>query len=239
MTEQKLPMEKLLEASEVAVLRDEVSALVRDRRHEEALERLYDLRELTPDEPDVMNSIKQMKEFLITRYAKALGGLDTVAGPIPVKAARSPEAMSLVRLIDGVATYDDVARTSSLGRFRTLQLLCELYGVESDYKRAQQRRPTVEFAPRPRVEAKAVEAKAVEARGVEAKAPEVEAPSEAKPIETKPSDSFESLFQRATHAYLMRHYDEAEAAFKACQALRPEDGRVRVNLERLAARKSP
>lgn len=229
MTEEKLPTEKSLVAGQITSLRDEVSALVRDRRHEEALERLYDLRELTPNEPEVMNSIKQMKEFLITRYAKALGGLDNVAGPIPVKAARSPEAMSLVRLIDGIATYDDVARTSSLGRFRTLQLLCELYGVESDYKRTQQRRPTVEFAPRPRVEAKAVEAKA----------PEVEAPIEAKPIEAKPIDSFESLFQRATHAYLMRHYDEAEAAFKACQALRPEDGRVRVNLERLAARKSP
>lgn len=125
----------------VASLKSQVALLVREGRHEEALEKLYELSALMPEATDVQASLEQVKEFFVTRYAKALGGLDQIAPTEPVRQLRSPEAIAVQRLANGRATYEDVLRSSSLGRVRTLQLLCELYGSDEVYALATRGRP--------------------------------------------------------------------------------------------------
>jgi hypothetical protein len=49
----------------------------------------------------------------------------------------------------------------------------------------------------------------------------------------------ESLFARATEAYLSGDLPEAERLYEACLSLRPEDWRVQNNLKKLRARSSP
>lgn len=127
----------------VASLKSQVALLVREGRHEEALEKLYELSALMPEATDVQASLEQVKEFFVTRYAKALGGLDQIAPTEPVRHLRSPEAIAVQRLANGRATYEDVLRTSTLGRVRTLQLLCELYGSDEVYALATRGRPRV------------------------------------------------------------------------------------------------
>ncbi len=112
---------------EATAMRADVVRLVRDRRYEEALSVLYAARAESPNDKDLQTSIQQIKEFLVGSYAKRLGGLDRVAGPIPVTAARSPDALLVARYVDGTSTFDDISRTCPLGRVRTLQVLVELY----------------------------------------------------------------------------------------------------------------
>lgn len=108
-------------------MRADVVRLVRQRRYEEALALLYQALSAAPGERELVASIAQIKEFLAVSCAKRLGGLDRVAGPIPLSAATSPDAMLVARYIDGVSTFEDISRVCPLGRLRTLQVLVTLY----------------------------------------------------------------------------------------------------------------
>ena len=74
----------------VALVRSDVLVLLREKRYEEALERLYRARSDTPDSAELQRSIEQVKEFLVGAYAKRLGGLDRVAQPVAPAQRRSP-----------------------------------------------------------------------------------------------------------------------------------------------------
>lgn len=50
------------------------------------------------------------------------------------------------------------------------------------------------------------------------------------------SDGYDELFKRATAAYLRRSYEEALEYFQACASMRPDDRRVRHNIEKLQER---
>ncbi len=108
-------------------VRHEVVRLVRERKYEEALALLYSARAESPDSKELLASIQQIKEFLVGSYAKKLGGLDRVAGPLPSSAPRFPDALLVARYIDGVSTFDDIRRSCPLGQLRTLQVLVALY----------------------------------------------------------------------------------------------------------------
>lgn len=127
----------------VAFLRQRVEELVRAGAHDEALERLYELSALLPSDADIHASLEHVKEFLVMRYARALGGLDKIPSAMPVREIRSAEAIPIRHLANGRASYDDIVRASSLGRIRTLQLLCELYGDDNALALARKGRPRV------------------------------------------------------------------------------------------------
>lgn len=114
-------------APQAAALRAEVVRLVREKKYEEALAQLYAARAEDPDNKELRASIQQIKEFLVGSYAKRLGGLDRIAGPLPHGAPRFPDALLVARYIDGSSTFDDIRRSCPLGQLRTLQVLVALY----------------------------------------------------------------------------------------------------------------
>ena len=92
-----------------ALVRADILVLLREKRYEDALARLYQARSESPDSAELQKGIDQVKEFLIGAYAKRLGGLDQIAVPIPPAAGRTPDVVLLSRYIDGVSTYGDLA----------------------------------------------------------------------------------------------------------------------------------
>jgi hypothetical protein len=111
-------------------VRQQVVALMKDERHEEALAILYRARSTDPDNPELRRSIDHLKAYLIGGYATRLGGLDRVVPPLPEAATRTANTLLLARYIDGSTTFGDVAELHPLGQLRTLQLLVKLYGIE-------------------------------------------------------------------------------------------------------------
>lgn len=239
-------------------LRGDVVRLVRERRYEEALALLYQARGEDPQNRELQASILQIKEFLIGAYAKKLGGLDRVAGPVPVAAGRSPEALLVVRYVDGTATFDDVARTCPLGRLRTLQILVSLYrGAESESARdgagagsGRLRRAEADDAaldvPDAMVAAVATEPPPPTLRAQDegdrvSEVVSLELTSEPPPATMErtvgapvvaPEDGYRAAFARGTTAYVQRRFDDAAAAFEECQRLRPDDPGSAVMLRR-------
>jgi hypothetical protein len=53
-----------------ALVRSDVLVLLREKRYEEALARLYQARAETPGSVELQKGIDQVKEFLIGAYAK-------------------------------------------------------------------------------------------------------------------------------------------------------------------------
>jgi hypothetical protein len=233
----------------VASLKLLVAQLVREGRHEEALEKLYELSALMPDAAEVQTSLEQVKEFFVTRYAKALGGFDQIPPTTPLRVLRSPEAMQVQRLANGRATYEDILRTSNLGRVRTLQLLCELYGGEDVYALATRGRPRVtqdlpqrdnplRFATfaRPSLPAAPPVQEVAPAQPPEPprvaplEPPKAELPSWRK---NDSDEAFKQSFARGMSAYVGKRFDEAESAFARCLELDPRNDQAAVMLTRV------
>src|SRR6186713_2790072 len=124
-----------------ALVRADVLVLLREKRYEEALARLYQARAENPDSVELQKSLDQVKEFLLGAYAKRLGGLDQVPVPVPPTSGRSPDVILLSRYIDGISSYGDIAEMCPLGRLRTLQVLVELYAPGTAATPHSERRP--------------------------------------------------------------------------------------------------
>lgn len=199
-----------------ALVRSDVLVLLRQKRYEEALARLYQARTDTPDSVELQKGIDQVKEFLVGSYAKRLGGLDQIAQPVEPASGRSPDVVLLSRYVDGVTTYGDLAAICPLGRLRTLQVLTEIY-------------------------AKAVEPPASDARLL----PEaVEAPETARsptsippPAPPAVDDSpdaraYRAAFGQGTAAFIQNRFADAVEAFETCDRLRPGDAAANVMLRR-------
>lgn len=201
-----------------ALVRSDVLVLLRQKRYEEALARLYQARTDTPGSAELQKGIDQVKEFLVGSYAKRLGGLDQIAQPVEPASGRSPDMVLLSRYIDGVTTYGDLAAICPLGRLRTLQVLTEIY-------------------------AKAVEPPASDARLVAepepldapetARSPTSIPPPPAPPVDDSPeARAYRAAFSQGTAAFIQNRFADAIDAFETCDRLRPGDAAANVMLRR-------
>ncbi len=210
-------------------LRAEVIDLVRTKNYDRALEVLFVLRALVPDDAQVSASIQQIKGFLVARLARQLGGLDSIAPPIPQGAARTPETLVVARLVDGIASIDDVCKTSPFGQLQTLKILHALYrsalSQTRDYSEAADDVP----APTPSTIRAAIDPAALVPS-----TPSVFAARDAEPEPaTEPRFDFNATFQRGLSAYIQRRYDEAREAFEECLRDQPLNRQVETMLQRV------
>src|SRR5690606_40856525 len=83
------------EAFQKASLRYDVAALLRERRFEDALQTLYRARAAAPSDPEIQTAIDQLKDFMVTTYARHLGGMDKVAPPVPSAAPKDRKSTRL------------------------------------------------------------------------------------------------------------------------------------------------
>jgi hypothetical protein len=213
------------------LVRADVLVLLREKRYEEALARLYQARAETPDSIELQKGIDRVKEFLIGAYAKRLGGLDQIAQPVAPQAGRSPDVVLLSRYVDGATTYGDIAEMCPLGRLRTLQVLIEIYA----------RPPSVPPPPASKPVAPLSESRRLEQeRSVDVEEPTPETArsgSSAPPPPPPPEESpearrYREAFSRGTAAFIQRRFADAVEAFEACAQLRPGDGAAEVMLRR-------
>jgi hypothetical protein len=214
-----------------ALVRADVLVLLREKRYEEALARLYRARAETPGSVELQKGIDQVKEFLIGAYAKRLGGLDQIAQPLPPAPGRSPDTVLLSRYIDGASTYGDLAEVCPLGRLRTLQVLIEMYGrpTSSVDREAPHSGPRITGSEAERPSARTIEI-------IEEPAPETArsgstAPPPA-PEESPEARRYRETFARGTAAFIQGRFADAIEAFEACEELRPGDGPAQVMLRR-------
>ncbi|AUX32871.1 MULTISPECIES: tetratricopeptide repeat protein [Sorangium] len=227
------------EVPKSAPVRAEVVRLVREKRYEEALAVLYRARSESPDDRELQTSIERIKEFLAGAYAKRLGGLDQVAGPIPVSAGRSPDALLVARYIDGSSTFDDIVQMCPLGRLRTLQVLVGLYTgreVASPFSEKTPQSWRRQMDTLPSAGSADPAPPTMPERGLVRRAPEPPAPTSApftpRVYETEEDRRYREEFARGTAAFVQRRYDEAIAAFEACARMRPGDTASSVMLRR-------
>lgn len=226
-----------------ALVRADILVLLREKRYEEALARLYQARSESPDSAELQKGIDQVKEFLIGAYAKRLGGLDQIAIPIVPAAGRSPDVVLLSRYIDGVSTYGDLAEVCPLGRLRTLQVLIEMYPrvrppVTSAETEAPHSGPRALDLPKPPTFANEVDDPDDEAPPQTARSgppPELSpvAVEPPPPPETPEAREYRATFAAGTAAFIQRRYPAAVEAFEACAQLRPGDGPASVMLRRV------
>lgn len=214
-----------------ALVRSDVLVLLREKRYEEALARLYQARAESPGSVELQKGIDQVKEFLIGAYAKRLGGLDQVARPIAPAPGRSPDMVLISRYVDGATTYGDLAEISPLGRLRTLQVLIEMYAPKSAEAEAQSgSRPLESLSePKLRVELPRVEEPEPEtARSGSSLPPPVSAPVDDSPE----AREYRAAFGRGTAAFIQQRFADAITEFEACARIKPGDTAADVMLRR-------
>jgi len=199
-----------------ALVRSDVLVLLRQKRYEEALARLYQARTDTPGSAELQKGIDQVKEFLVGSYAKRLGGLDQIAQPVEPVSGRSPDMVLLSRYIDGVTTYGDLAAICPLGRLRTLQVLTEIYA---------------KVAEPPASDARLV-AEPVDAPET-ARSPTSIPPPPSPPVDDSPdARAYRAAFSQGTAAFIQNRFADAIEAFETCERLRPGDAAANVMLRR-------
>ncbi len=209
--------------------------LIEERRYEEALGALYRLRESNPSDASVSRSIRLVKDRLTLQYARRMGHLDQVPrralGEQVMTALKlSSDEQEVLALIDGIASYGDVLEISRLGRFASYRCLVSFLErgiIQSTPAPAsvlqQQIQQIADGQPKP-VGTPEGTVKTPPPTASTASAPTPEAPD------------FDALFDRAMHAYLRRNHEEALQLFAECMKMRPDDARVRHNLEKLKGR---
>lgn len=214
--------------------REEIVRLVREKRYEEALTLLYAARSEDPRNEELVASIRQIKAFLIAAYARKLGGLDRVPGPIPVAAGRSPEALMVARYVDGTSTFDEISQVCPLGRLRTLQLLVGLYASAPGARETAA--PEVPATPPPPPVFSVSDRPSALPMQEPPSAHEEARDSYVSPLRA-PQPSAEDLayrevFARGTTAFVQRKKKDAIAAFEECLRMRPNDVAAQTMLRR-------
>jgi hypothetical protein len=218
-------------------------AFLREKRYEDALAALYRARAEAPGDRELQKSIDQLKEFLVGAYAKRLGGLDQVAKPIPLSAARSPDSVLLARYIDGSSTYGDLAQMCPLGQLRTLQVLIGLYnGAEPPRIMVSTEMPRV--TPDPPTSGLREYEGPVSVREPrlqpsderESRPPDTARSGQvhigARVVETEDDRRYKDTFARGTAFFVQGRYTDAADAFDACLRVRPGDRAAEVMLRR-------
>jgi len=226
-----------------ALVRADVLVLLREKRYEDALARLYQARAESPGSIELQKGIDQVKEFLIGAYAKRLGGLDKIAKPCANAAGRSPDVVLLSRYIDGLTTYGDLAEICPLGRLRTLQVLIELYAPKLPATSSADQE--AHSGPRSLGLPLSGQQTPVELAPVEEPAPETarsgppppppsppSAPPSAPVDESPAAKEYRAAFGQGTAAFIQGRFADAIEAFRVCAELRPGDSAAEVMLRR-------
>lgn len=232
------------EAFQKASLRDDVAALLRERRFEDALQALYRARAAAPSDPEIQTAIDQLKDFMVTTYARQLGGMDKVAPAIPGTATKTSASLMVAQYVDGRSTFGDIAQVCPLGQLRTLQVLVELYvrrpnqaelSPPASGLRAQPALPDDDHEPvthrSPSVVGAAHVSQSVKPSSV-SPSPSVSPGLGAVVVESEADRQFKDLFGKGTAAFIQKRYSEAVDTFQECMKLRPEDKSVEVMLRR-------
>jgi hypothetical protein len=212
-----------------APVRADVLVLLREKRYEEALARLYQARAENPDSVELQKSLDQVKEFLIGAYAKRLGGLDQVPVPVPPTSGRSPDVILLSRYIDGTSSYGDIAEMCPLGRLRTLQVLIEIYAPQGAATPHSERRPVDASSALPEPLTLIGPSTTEEPAPETARSASSMPPAEPEDPNAQP---YREAFARGTAAFIQRRFADAVQAFEACASLRPGDAGAEVMLRR-------
>jgi len=222
-----------------ALVRADVLVLLREKRYEDALARLYQARADSPGSVELQKGIDQVKEFLIGAYAKRLGGLDKIAQPCANAAGRSPDVVLLSRYIDGLTTYGDLAEICPLGRLRTLQVLIELYAPKLPATASADQE--AHSGPRSLGAPLSGQPTPVELAPVEEPAPETARSGPPPPPSPPPSvprdespaaKEYRTAFGQGTAAFIQGRFADAIEAFQVCAQLRPGDSAAEVMLRR-------
>jgi len=111
--------------------RAELEQLLAERRYEEALELLFEARRQNPTAPDISRGIQLLKQRLVRRYLHQIGNLDHVPKLAIAEAEvgglkLEEEERELLRLVDGISSFGDIAHESRLGRFETFRIFAKL-----------------------------------------------------------------------------------------------------------------
>lgn len=216
----------------VALVRADVLVLLREKRYEEALQRLYRARSETPGSAELQKSIDQVKEFLIGAYAKRLGGLDQIARPVTPAAGRSPDVVLLSRYIDGSSSFGDLAQICPLGQLRTLQVLVEMYAQKPAAAGLLAVEPEVPYSGPRTLDEPSVLLESEPPPPDTARSP-ASLPSASPASESPEAKQYREAFAQGTAAFIQRRYEDAQRAFQECDALRPGDGPADVMLRRV------
>jgi len=210
-----------------ALVRSDVLVLLRQKRYEEALARLYQARTDAPDSTELQKGIDQVKEFLIGSYAKRLGGLDQIAQPVEPAAGRSPDMVLLSRYVDGVTTYGDLAAICPLGRLRTLQVLTEIYAKTPVEPPISDARLVGEPSEAPET------ARSPSSLPAATSSAPPSPPPQAPPVDDSPdARAYRAAFSQGTAALIQSRFADAIEAFETCERLRPGDPAANVMLRR-------
>ncbi len=220
----------------------QIVELIESKRYEEALTLLYIARKQAPQDPSVSRSIKLVKDRLTLKYVKRVGSLDQVPAVVASESTLrglklDVDERELVDLIDGIASVGDIVECSRLGRFKTYRGFARFLdmgvialksgeGLDETLSRALTPsqidvrgavQPAATTPPAPPRERKS--------------SPDAESPEKTETEE--PPEPYVDLFNRATRAYLKRDYCGARELFQQCLEMRPDDQRVRHNLQKL------
>jgi tetratricopeptide (TPR) repeat protein len=229
-----------LEGQAAIVGKAEFVVLLREKRFEEALTVLYRAREAAPDNASISRGIQLLKDKLLATYLAQLGDLDAVpsrseaAAQLLAVMLPTQDENAVLRLVDGIATVGDVLESLRTGRFLAARTLAGLVGRGVVVLRAPPARRTPPPPPPPASAPGPVHF----SEPPQSATPPLrlrDAPP-APPPAPPPADDYDSLFQRATHAYLRRDLSEALALFQQCQSHRPDDKRVTHNIQKLMER---
>lgn len=238
------------EAFKKASLRDDVAALLRERRFEDALAILYKARAAAPNDAEVETAIDQLKEFMVTTYARQLGGMDKIAPPLPSHAPKTSAALMVAQYVNGRSTFGDIAQVCPLGQLRTLQVLVEIYIKPPPHTElappASGLRPpktglvrlieepepdTARSASSPVSGVSSSHSPSVNSQP-SSSAPSVTPSFGAFRVDSEEDRRFKDLFTAGTGAFVQRRFRDAVDAFQECLKLRPEDKSVEVMLRR-------
>ncbi len=208
--------------------RARAAGLVREKRYEDALRLLVAVRREQPESDEVARSIAHIKQYLAHKELVRLGGARRVLDPASARAPRRVEEHAVLRLVDGRLTVGEVLDASPFDELQTLVLLRGLFDPEESGQRRALGLATATHAVLPE--------EGVPDEAASSGCHEVISVSE---VGAESEGLFDRLLAEATEAYLARDMVRARELFERCAALRPEDRRVRFNLERLRSKGAP
>lgn len=114
-------------ASPAAILQQgSIADLVRAERWDEALARLYEARDARPNDSEVSDAIRVVRDRAMRNGLERLGSLEAVPRRTGASAPLASDEQYLVGLVTGSATIDELLDSSTLGRHRTVRGLCAL-----------------------------------------------------------------------------------------------------------------
>ena len=100
-----------------------IAELVRGDRWDDALEALYRARAERPDDVQVSEAIRVVRERALDGGVAQLGGLEAIVHRTGVGGSDDADAVYVLRLVDGTSSVADLLERSTLGRHRTARAL--------------------------------------------------------------------------------------------------------------------